>query len=204
MAENLNQEEVEVDHIDHFSFKRLLITVSLVVVGSALTSGVTWFFLSKLNDVTTSSSSELVTTLEKEITYLEKQYSTNCSNGVVLGTNPTYGSITGNILYPSEGIPNDVKVTAVSLSDGKTYDATVTNDGVQATYSVSVPAGKYNIYGTRAGFKDAAGVVWKAYYDQFVLCGMSTTCKDTSKIVLNVQASKTVSNVTIGDWYPTK
>ena len=86
----------------------------------------------------------------------------------------------------------------------KTYDATVSNDGVQATFTVNVPAGKYYIYGSRSSLKDSSGNVWKAYYDQFVLCGMSVTCKDSSKVVLTVQAGKTISNVTIGDWYPTK
>lgn len=110
------------------------------------------------------------------------------------------GSIGGSLTYPSEGIPDDLVVYALNLDTNKEY---FTKDHIKDSqyqygvgYKISVPEGKYYVYG-----KLDSNPKSKAYYNEFVKCGMSVACKDYSKIVVNVEAGKEVMNVTVGDWY---
>lgn len=191
-------------------WRRLLITVMLVAVSSAITSSVTWFILDRTFNDTQATNANLIESLEKKITYLDNRLTGSTSTTDTTEATAENGTILGKITYPSSGIPNKIKVFVEDTSSGKTYEATVTfsdpsaDVSATATYTISVPAGSYYVYGTLAGFNDQNGSQWKAYYNQFVVCGLAANCKDTTKIVVNVEANKTVENITIGDWYPTK
>lgn len=189
------------------NWQRLIITTLLVVIASAVTSSITWFILDRTFNESQQTNAALIDSLEKKITFL----GTKIDSGATVNTAVTEnGTVLGNIMYPSSGIPTKIKVFAEDTTSGKTYEATVTfsdpaNDvSATATYTVSIPKGSYYIYGTLAGFNDQNGTPWKAYYNQFVICGMAASCKDTTKVAVNVTAAKTVENITIGDWYPTK
>jgi hypothetical protein len=189
------------------NWQRLIITTLLVVVASALTSSITWFILDRTFNENQQVNDRLVNDLEKKITYLGKRID---SDNTVENDLVVNGSVTGNIVYPSSGIPTKIKVFAEDTKTGKTYEATVTfatttaEMSSSAAYSISVPAGSYYVYGTLAGFNDQNGTPWKAYYNQFVVCGLAASCTDTTKVVVNVESAGTVENITIGDWYPTK
>jgi hypothetical protein len=113
------------------------------------------------------------------------------------------GKIKGKLTYPSEFIPADMVVcvegtsrTICSNSRDKSGYIFKVNRGA-AKYEVSLPAGKYYIY---AKTREMAGE--KAYYNEFVKCGMDVRCKSKKKIRLNVRSGGTISGITVGDWYP--
>lgn len=120
------------------------------------------------------------------------------------------GKITGKLTYPSEGIPSDmvlcVKVT--SLYAEPTY---CSNDSASvlrkakiafklnyraASYEVSVPAASYLIYATTG---EMPGI--KAYYDDFIRCGMSVECTSKAPIVVKVKAGQIRKGITVGDFW---
>lgn len=120
------------------------------------------------------------------------------------------GRITGKLTYPSDGIPADLVlcVTVTSLYAEPTYcssdrAAKLTAAKIAfklnyraASYSVSLPAASYYIYAKTGEMK---GV--KAYYDEFVKCGMSVECTSKTPIVVKVKAGQTRSGITVGDFW---
>lgn len=120
------------------------------------------------------------------------------------------GKISGKLTYPSDGIPRDmvlcVKVASLyaepiycsnnrasRLREGKiifklNYRA--------ASYEISLPDGSYYLYATTG---EMPGV--KAYYDEFVKCGMSVDCKSKRPIAVRVRPGKTVRGITVGDFW---
>ena len=120
------------------------------------------------------------------------------------------GRITGKLTYPSDGIPADLVlcVTVTSLYAEPTYcssdrAARLTAAKIAfklnyrtASYSVSVPAASYYIY-VKTG--EMHGV--KAYYDEFIKCGMSVECTSKTPIVVKVKAGQTRSGITVGDFW---
>jgi hypothetical protein len=91
---------------------------------------------------------------------------------------PQTGTVTGKLSYPSEFIP-PMRVALFSLTDGKVYYIDTAKD--QATYSLAVPAGTYNVVsypyeGTpgTAGIADSytpKGGPFAGGYTQMVPCG---------------------------------
>lgn len=110
------------------------------------------------------------------------------------------GTISGSLTYPSEGIPEDLVVYALNLDTNKEYYTKehITDAHYQygTGYKVSVPEGRYYVYGIVASSPQS-----KAYYDEFVRCGMNVNCSDTSKVEVKVEADKETTNVMVGDWY---
>lgn len=189
------------------NWQRLIITTLLIVVASTITSSITWFLLDRTFNESQQSYTKLVTDLERKITYLNDKVgeSAPANTDVVVGN----GTIAGELTHPASIVPAETKVFAEDTETGKTYEATITFADVEkgitkTTYNITVPAGKYYVYGSLAGFNDQNGSPWKAYYNQFVVCGMAASCKDTTKVIVTVDASKTVGNITVGDWYPVK
>jgi hypothetical protein len=113
------------------------------------------------------------------------------------------GKITGKLTYPSEFIPSDMAVcvesperTVCSNSRNKAGYVFKVNRA-SARYEVSLPPGKYYIY---AKTREMPGE--KAYYNEFVRCGMNVRCKSKRLIRITVRSGRTVSGITLGDWYP--
>jgi len=189
------------------NWQRLIITTLLVVVASAITSSITWFILDRTFNESQQTNAKLIDDLEKKITFLGTKIGDTTPAATTVTGN---GTISGKIMYPSSGIPTKIKVFAEDTKTAKVTEATVTfaptttDMSVTATYTVSLPVGSYYVYGSQVGFDDQNGSPWKAYYNQYVVCGMAASCKDTTKIVVNVEVNKAVENITIGDWYPVK
>lgn len=120
------------------------------------------------------------------------------------------GKITGKLTYPSDGIPRDlvlcVKVTSLyaepvycsNMSAAKLREAKIAFklNYRAANYSVTLPAASYYIYATTG---EMPGV--KAYYNEFVKCGMSVECTSKKWIVIKVKAGQTRSGITVGDFW---
>lgn len=120
------------------------------------------------------------------------------------------GKITGKLTYPSDAIPRDmvlcVKVT--SLYSEPTYcsnnRASRLREGKiifklnyrAASYEISLPDGSYYLYATTG---EMPGV--KAYYDEFVKCGMSVRCKSKRPIAVRVRPGQVTRGITVGDFW---
>ncbi len=184
------------------NWKRLIITTLLVVVASAITSSITWFILDRTFNESQQTNAALVATLEKKITYLDTRL------GGSTNVEAEEGIIEGSLTYPSQGIPTDIQIVAEDITTGKTFQTTDQITDTKYTYGkgfkLTVPIGSYYVYGTHQGFNGTDGKQWKAYYNQFVVCGMSVDCKDYTKVIVKVEAEKTTAPIMVGDWYPTK
>lgn len=111
------------------------------------------------------------------------------------------GVIEGSISFPSEGIPPDlvvcaetttgvlVKCTAQKINDSKyTY-------GVG--YQLELQSGKYFVYAQSPNIQPG----YKAYYSEFVTCGLSVNCSSHDNIVVEVKSGETQNGIDPQDWY---
>lgn len=120
---------------------------------------------------------------------------------------PSTGTVTGKLSYPSEFIPA-MRVVLFSLTDGKAYFVDTAKD--QGEYSIDVPAGTY--YVVSYPHEGVAGDTGEADsytldggplaggYTQMVSCGLSVGCDDHSLLPVTVAAGQTVQ-ADPGDWY---
>lgn len=122
------------------------------------------------------------------------------------------GRVTGKLTYPSDYIPPEM-ILCVTKS-GQTFcsneRARLKQAGISfrlnhraASYEISLPAGTYYIYATfprgKAPTRDMEGL--KAYYNDFIKCGMNVNCTSKKLIAVKVNSGRTVRGITIGDWY---
>ncbi len=110
-----------------------------------------------------------------------------------LRNNNEPGIITGGLTYPSEGLPKDLKVCA---QNNKTAEIICTQKDISgdATYALSVPAGEYLVF--------AQSGKLKAYYSEFVICGLDADkCKTHTPVIIKIAAGEKLENITPGDWY---
>lgn len=116
------------------------------------------------------------------------------------------GLITGETMYPSEGVPA-LRVCAQLVSDmsnTKCVDvpSQVIGQRELPKFSLSVKPGTYWVYAELAdpselGLTESI----KAYYTEFVRCGAKFECKNHSKIEIIVGPDQIVENIVPGDWY---
>jgi hypothetical protein len=103
------------------------------------------------------------------------------------------GGISGQLSFPSEGIP-PLLIVAFNTETGQYYWVQTTEN--QTTYQINnLPVGKYYVIaylpdGSMAGS-----------YDQFYVCGLKVECTDTSLIEVEVQAGVVTPNINPGNWY---
>jgi len=111
----------------------------------------------------------------------------------------TNGTIEGSLSFPSEGIPEDLQVCAQNQDTKELY---CTNEHIQDSkytygfgYTLDVPAGIYLVYAS------VPNMDYKAYYSEFVTCGLSVDCSSHETIPVEVKAGETTSDVDPQDWY---
>jgi len=104
------------------------------------------------------------------------------------------GVITGYISYPGQEIPNDLKVCAINIETGRKFCVQYT-DTVYHSYTIKVPEGIYYVYATTNKFEK------KAYYTEFVKCGLKIDCPSHEKIKILVKSNDTIKNINPQDWY---
>lgn len=112
------------------------------------------------------------------------------------------GVITGSLTYPSEAIPDDIVIHAYNLETRQDFFVRDHIGGEEYQYGVgfkiNVPPGRYHVYGVRTSDPGQ-----RAYYNEFVKCGMKTECSDRSNIEVTVEAGEEAKGVVVGDWYNT-
>lgn len=113
------------------------------------------------------------------------------------------GYIEGPLSYPSEVIPDTLQVCALNLADSEEIctqtqiqDQKFTPTGVG--FRLEVPAGKYHVYSYLTTQPE-----YKAYFSEFVLCGLSFECGSHTPVEINVYPGITTPDVKPHDWYAT-
>jgi len=118
------------------------------------------------------------------------------------------GVIEGSLSYPSEFIPPDMTICAENLATKKIY---CTNKHLKAKkyqykvgYKLEAPPGDYHVYAylpDPARYGAGYSKDYRAYYSEFVKCGMSVDCPSHAPIVVKVKGGETVRGVDPMDWY---
>lgn len=121
---------------------------------------------------------------------------------VVSKTEQKLGIIEGSLGYPSEGIPSDMKVCAENIATKRTYCTEEHRKDTKYTYGegyqIEIPSGDYYVYATLPSWKN-----YKAYYSDFVICGLSVDCSSHKPILVQVKSGQIVSGIDPQDWYDT-
>jgi hypothetical protein len=121
---------------------------------------------------------------------------------------PKPGVIEGSLSYPSEFIPDDMTICAENLATQKIY---CTSKHLKAKkyrykvgYKLEAPPGDYHVYAKLpdpARYGASYSKDYRAYYSEFVKCGMSADCPSHAPIVVRVKSAETVSGIDPQDWY---
>lgn len=138
--------------------------------------------------------------------------------GMSLSAFAQSGKITGKLTYPSDGIPLTMAVCVYPTAASATarycsFDkaASLKTAGIafalnyrSASYQITLPAGIYYLYATfpKGKAPTADYENYKAFYNEFVRCGMNVECTSKRKIAVTVRSGRITSGITIGDWYP--
>ena len=121
-------------------------------------------------------------------------------------TEAQWGTITGSLGYPSEGIP-PMGVCAETVDQKELYCTYSLLSGSEYTYgqgyALQVPPGTYRVFAhlvtdtnAKIGYTNEA----RAYYSHYVLCGMSIGCADHQPVAVAVKASEQVKKIDPIDW----
>ena len=132
------------------------------------------------------------TEAQKEITSLEKQ---------IKQSQKGFSSIIeGSLGYPSDFIPSDMEVCAENAQTGKNYCTENHIKDEKYTYGkgykVKVPPGDYFIYASLFSWEN-----YKAYYSEFITCGLSVECLSHKPILVSVKKGDIVTDINPMDWY---
>ena len=115
------------------------------------------------------------------------------------------GFIEGTLIYPSDGVPSDIKIYAENISTGLTYSTSLSalnNPNIftdKTKYKLKVPAGSYYVYSMTNHVKGKED--YRAYYSEFVACGLKAQCPSHEPIKVSVKTDKVTSNIDPVDWY---
>ena len=112
---------------------------------------------------------------------------------------PQKGIIEGSMSFPGEGIPSYIQVCAENQTTQEVLCTSKHLEDAKYTYGygyrLEVPAGNYYVYALDPN-RD-----YKAYYSEFVTCGLSVDCSSHELILVPVKAGETVTGIDPQDWY---
>lgn len=119
---------------------------------------------------------------------------------------PPTGVITGALSYPSDFDFPRMIVCAETVGSKRihcTDKRLVNRRSRKVTYKLRVPAGDYHVFATIVNDDDPAEAYrgYKAYYSEFVTCGLSINCPSHEPIKVTVRAGRTSAGINPGDWY---
>ncbi|MBP0582717.1 caspase family protein [Labrys sp. LIt4] len=113
-------------------------------------------------------------------------------------------TIEGQLSYPGEGLPDDLKVCAVNLATTKETCTggriRLKRKGRPAGYRLTVAAGDYHVYAVSR----ESGQEARAYFTEFVTCGVQAGCPSHAIIPVRLAPGAVRSDVDPGDWYADK
>jgi len=133
---------------------------------------------------------------------------TNTSGGVVSTPTPTPppadGFIEGSMAYPSDGIPGVMVACAENAETRAPICSQRRKDWEEGVrYSLRLPPGRYYVYATLLPGDDSVGELTgkRAYYADYMKCGMGANCSSHLRIVVEVAPGATLNGVIVGDWW---
>lgn len=107
------------------------------------------------------------------------------------------GTISGHLIYPGEGIPEEVGVCAENISEPKLVSCVKQIKDKKYTtgvgFQMDLSPGNYYVY---SFYNDM-----RAYYDEFVICGLKAECTSHTKIPVVVTAGSNQDQILPHDWY---
>lgn len=113
------------------------------------------------------------------------------------GTLGANGTIEGEFSYPSDYIPADLQACAEETQSKRlTCSSRKIRQGDRRRYVLALPPGDYFVF---AQTKDSPGR--RAYYSEFVACGLNAACKSHKPIVVSVTPGGSRKDVNPQDWY---
>ena len=104
-----------------------------------------------------------------------------------------FGFVTGNLSYPSDYIPEDLKVCWRNLGTEESECESPISD---TTFRLRLKPGEYQVWARRDSETDQRG-----FYSAAVKCGLSVDCLSHEPLPVTVTAGKTTSGIDPGDWY---
>jgi hypothetical protein len=117
------------------------------------------------------------------------------------------GIIEGSLGYPSEFIP-DMTICAENIATKERICTARHLKGRQYQYGVGyrlkVPPGDYHVY---AFLPDPAKIGadypkdYRAYYSEYVKCGMKEECASHTPVVVRVRSGEHMKKIDPQDWY---
>jgi len=188
-----------------YRFGGLPITAVLVLMllSAIAASGSLWYWQSQLPSNSSADPTQAdqlqaeisslrgqITALQKDVAYENETAIAPVSPSEVSAT----GTIEGKLAFPAEGIPADMEVCAQNLTS---QQETCTKEKTPAGYSLKVQTGAYHVFARVKSFNPN----YKAYYSEFVTCGLNNTCLSHAPIEVKVEAGKTTSSINPHDWY---
>jgi hypothetical protein len=114
--------------------------------------------------------------------------------------------ITGALSYPSDFDFPRMIVCAEAVSSKQIHctDKRVLNRRKNRfTYKLTVPAGSYYVFATIVNGVEPVDSYrgYKAYYSEFVKCGLSVNCPSHAPIKVTLRAGQTLAGIDPADWY---
>jgi hypothetical protein len=107
-------------------------------------------------------------------------------------------TITGELTYPGEWLPKDLKVCADEVvSKKRTCTSRQQKRGKSIRYELKVPAGTYLVFAESRSQPQGS----PAYYSEFVTCGYDNSCPSHRPIPVTVSPGERRAKVDPGDWY---
>ena len=113
--------------------------------------------------------------------------------------------ISGELSYPGDFIPPLI-VCAEAVNSKKihcTGKRVPSRKNGKSIYNLKVPAGSYYVFATVANGEEPAEdiVGYKAYYSEYVTCGLKVDCPSHNPVKVTVRANQVLKGINPEDWY---
>ncbi len=108
-------------------------------------------------------------------------------------------TIEGSLSYPASGIPPELYVCAEAVQSQAQYCTSEHITDARFTYfqgyRIIVPPGSYYVFAARS-----SGSI-RAYWSEFVRCGLQLACPSHTPLVVEAASGQTVTGIDPGDFY---